>query len=95
MMSKTRGLLRKWFQRHTTLTNRLLHVAGIGSVLASLPLAFIWRRWLLALVLFVGGYLLQIVGHILEGSPVGEWLLLKRLLKPGSDSSRKEDKETP
>jgi hypothetical protein len=46
----------------------------IYVTLLSLPL------FLLALGLFVGGYLVQFLGHALEGTDPGEIILLKRKL---------------
>jgi hypothetical protein len=33
-----------------------------------------------ALLLFFAGYLLQFIGHAIEGNDAGEWVLVKRLL---------------
>jgi uncharacterized membrane protein YGL010W len=46
----------------------------IYVTLLSLPL------FLLALALFVGGYLVQFLGHALEGTDPGEVIVLKRKL---------------
>jgi hypothetical protein len=39
-----------------------------------------WRIFVLALALFVGGYLLQFAGHLLEGTDPGEIIYFKRKL---------------
>jgi hypothetical protein len=41
---------------------------------------FSWSLFLLALGLFVGGYLLQFAGHFLEGTDPGELIYFKRKL---------------
>ncbi len=44
--------------------------------LASLPIIF-----LLSMSLFFGGYLIQFLGHVFEGSEPGELIVLRRLWK--------------
>jgi len=51
-------------------------LAAGGIVLFILnPTAWIW-----ALGAFVGGYMLQFIGHCVEGNDMGEWAGIKRLL---------------
>jgi hypothetical protein len=76
----------RWLQRHPSPVSFILHMIGIpptflGALfvpiyltLLSLPL------FLLALGLFVGGYLLQFLGHFLEGTDPGEIIYFKRKL---------------
>jgi len=90
-----RAFIRKWLGRHTTGGNRVLHILGIAAVVAAPVVVLFGRRWLLALGLFVGGYLLQILGHALEGTPVGEWLLLKRLVSQNSKPAEGKDEDSP
>ncbi|HVF55837.1 MAG TPA: DUF962 domain-containing protein [Pyrinomonadaceae bacterium] len=52
--------------KHRHPLNRLTHNIGIPAILVSLPLFFFNWRW--ALVLFVGGWILQFVGHAIEGN---------------------------
>jgi hypothetical protein len=40
----------------------------------------IQEQWLWALAAFVGGYVLQFVGHGIEGNDAGEVILVKKLL---------------
>ena len=52
--------------KHQHPLNRLMHSIGIPMIVISLPLfAFNWR-W--ALALFVVGWILQFVGHAIEGN---------------------------
>ncbi len=74
--------------KHQHPLNRLSHSIGIPLIVVSLPLvAFSWR-W--ALLLFVVGWILQFVGHAIEGNQpaffrnpiyllVGPWWLLRRV----------------
>jgi hypothetical protein len=78
------GPLRRYSARHRNPWNRALHAAGI-------PLAPVGSAYLLArgrpraaaryLVL---GYALQWLGHRIEGTEVGEWILVKRLMRRAS-----------
>ncbi len=61
----------QWIDRyrrdHTHPVNRATHTLGIPMIVLSLPL-LLWH-WKLALGLFVGGWILQFVGHAFEGKP--------------------------
>ena len=52
--------------KHRHPLNRLSHSFGIPMIVVSLPLFFISWRW--ALGLFVAGWILQFVGHLIEGN---------------------------
>ncbi len=52
--------------KHTHPLNRLTHNIGIPMIVVSLPLFFFSWRW--ALALFVVGWVLQFVGHFIEGN---------------------------
>jgi uncharacterized membrane protein YGL010W len=79
-------LVQHWLERHPNPTSFILHMIGIPPTilgvlfvpiylcLLSLPI------FLLALGLFVGGYLLQFAGHLLEGTDPGEIIYFKRKL---------------
>ena len=72
-------------KRHRYLPNALLHAVGIPLTLAGIYLA--WRGyWLWTIAAVVGGYALQVLGHVLQGTEVGELALIARLL--GSRRSR-------
>ena len=77
--------------------------ATISSVtVTSQTKSCIWRvvhEWLWAAVCFVGGYLLQFIGHAVEGNDAGEVILVKKLLglhyvefgpRPGADEPVKD-----
>ena len=71
-------LLRNWRQRHRHPFNFWIHIAGIPLALFGLGL-LILREWQWGIAGFVVGYLLQYLGHVVEGNDVGEWAALKRL----------------
>ena len=73
--------------KHRHPLNRLSHSIGIPMIVVSLPLFFFNWRW--ALALFAIGWILQFVGHAIEGSQpaflgnpiylfVGPWWLARR-----------------
>jgi hypothetical protein len=76
----------RWLQRHARPTSFILHMIGIpptllGALFVPIYLSLLsWRVFLLALLLFVGGYALQFAGHLLEGTDPGEIIFLKRKL---------------
>lgn len=74
--------------KHQHPMNRLTHSIGIPMIVISLPLFFFNWRW--ALVLFIVGWILQFVGHLVEGNQpaffsnpmyllVGPWWLVRRV----------------
>jgi uncharacterized membrane protein YGL010W len=52
--------------KHRHPLNRLTHSIGIPMIVLSLPLFFFNWRW--ALAMFVVGWILQFVGHWIEGN---------------------------
>lgn len=68
-----------WMLRHQLPVNFWLHMVGIPLAVAGVVLLFLTDWYWGVAGLFVG-YLLQYVGHRLEGNDVGEWAGIKRLL---------------
>lgn len=70
---------RNWLVRHRHPANYWIHLVGIPLALAGVVLLFVtdWYWGVGALAL---GYLLQWVGHRVEGNDVGELIPLKKLL---------------
>ncbi len=60
------GFLETYRAKHQHPTNRLLHSFGIPIIIVSLPLFFWDWRW--GLGLFVVGWILQFIGHAVEGN---------------------------
>ena len=79
-------LVTHWIERHRNPISFLLHVIGIpptilGVLLFSVYVALFSRPvFIVALILFLGGYLLQFAGHALEGTDPGEIIYFKRKL---------------
>ncbi len=76
--------LAHWFERHQHPVSLILHAVGIPMTIASVPLAIVqlrawqWGLWWRPAALLVGGYVLQWVGHLIEGNDMGELILIKR-----------------
>ena len=80
--------LHRWLDRHQTGPNRLLHTLGIPATIVGIVLLFM-QSWLPAVACFLAGYVLQVIGHYLEGSRVGELILLKRIFLPTGGFARR------
>ncbi len=77
-----RGLA-NWLERHQHPFNRGIHLVGIPLALLVAPVLLLvlpWDEWYWAALAFVLGYVLQYVGHRVEGNDLGEWAAVKRLL---------------
>ncbi len=78
--------LSHWLERHQHPASLLLHAIGIPMTIGALLLAGVqlaawrWDLWWRPALLFVGGYALQWLGHLIEGNDMGEIILVKRLL---------------
>lgn len=80
-------MLEGWLSRHRNRTSFILHMIGIPATVAAIPVAIL-QHWLWAAGLFVGGYALQFIGHLIEGNQSGEEMLFRRLF--GRQSSKKQ-----
>jgi hypothetical protein len=74
-----RRILRNWLERHQHPFNFWIHMAGIPIAVAGVVL-FFFVPWYWAASALVFGYLLQYLGHRVEGNDVGEWAAIKRML---------------
>ncbi len=77
-----RRLLRSWLLRHRHPVNFWMHILGIPLAVTGVVLLIAWRLedWYWCAAAIVLGYLLQTIGHYVEGNDLGEWAALKRLL---------------
>jgi hypothetical protein len=71
--------LRNWRERHQHPFNFAIHLIGIPMALSGVVLLF-FIEWYWAAAAFIVGYLLQYLGHTVEGNDLGEWAGIKRLL---------------
>jgi len=68
-----------WRRRHRNATNFWLHMFGIVACFLVAPALVVFRFYWLALAVFVTGYILQFIGHLVEGNRSGEEMLLRRI----------------
>lgn len=71
---------RNWLLRHQNGFNFAIHMIGVPLALLVSPILFFLLPWPWGLGAFLGGYLLQWIGHRVEGNDVGEFIPIKRLL---------------
>ena len=74
------GAIDNWRKRHRSPTNFWLHMLALPACFIAAPAMLILTEWVVAAALFVAGYALQFVGHLVEGNRSGEEILLRRLL---------------
>jgi hypothetical protein len=76
----------RWLERHQHPVSLVLHILGIPLTIAAVVLAVVqvagwrWDLWYRPAVLLAAGYLLQWIGHVIEGNDMGEVILIKKLL---------------
>ena len=72
-MSSIRNFLTVYMSRHAHPADRALHMLGVPlapwGAFVLLALGHYWA----AAGAFIGGYLLQWIGHRIEGSHMGDW----------------------
>jgi hypothetical protein len=66
-----------YFSRHTNNWNRALHVVGVPLAPFLVLYLLVTGQFLRAAAAFAAGYLLQWIGHTIEGNEVGEVILIK------------------
>ena len=58
----------------------VLHLIGVPLTFIGSVILLVWQRPNLAAVAFVGGYIMQFIGHAIEGNDAGELILIKKAL---------------
>lgn len=80
------GWVCRWLQRHQHPASQVLHALGIpllvvAGVLVIIQLAHgAWSLWWRPVALIAVSYLLQWIGHRIEGNTMGELILIMKLL---------------
>lgn len=88
-MKANQSFIESYKEKHQHPLNKLTHNVGIPLIVVSLVVVFF--SWKIALAMFVGGWILQFVGHFIEGNQpaffknpvyliIGPVWLAKRLL---------------
>lgn len=65
--------------RHKHPVNAILHIFGVPMVFYGIYQWFVGGVYL-GWVLFIGGYILQWLGHTAQGNEVGEVILIKKII---------------
>jgi hypothetical protein len=66
-MANLEKYMAQYDHEHTNVWNKVLHGVGIPLILAGIILA-IFTFWRIGLALFVGGWILLLAGHRIEGN---------------------------
>lgn len=86
-------VVENWLERHKHPASFLLHLLGIpltivGVLLTPVYLALLsWPIFLFSLLLFAGGYALQLLGHAIDRTEPGEWAAIKSRILAGRGRS--------
>lgn len=84
-MRKRPAWLLNWLERHQDPRSFWLHMVGIPLTIWAVALAGVqlangqWDLWWRPAGMFTLGYLLQWIGHRLEGNTMGELILIRKL----------------
>lgn len=93
-----RRIAHNYLERHRNRASQCLHLLGIPLSFVVSVVFLIRHEWWWAGAAFLGGYVLQFVGHAIEGNDAGELIVIKKLLGkpyvefgPGSKRSKCDD----
>jgi putative flippase GtrA len=77
-------IVERYMTRHAARSNQVLHLVGVPATLAGVGL-LLAGMYSTALILIASGFFVQYIGHRIEGSPMGELQLIRRLLPRHSE----------
>lgn len=81
MLRAVRAFISDFLSRHRNNIDRILHVIGIPLALFGIFQLFT-GEWLIGGICLFLSYLLQWIGHTyFEKNEVGEWILIKKIIK--------------
>jgi len=72
--------VKNYIERHQNRANQVFHLFGVPITFVLSVHFLIHHQWLWAAAAFVGGYILQFIGHAIEGNDAGEVVLIKKLM---------------
>lgn len=76
-----RRAIGNWRERHQHPFSFWIHMIGIPMTVVGIGLLIAYpAQWYWGVGAFVLGYVLQFIGHLVEGNDMGEWAGIKRLL---------------
>ncbi len=92
--------LSNYIERHQNRANQLLHLIGVPLTFVVSIVLLVMHQSANAAAAFVAGYVLQFIGHAIEGNDAGEVILIKRLFgkpyqefRPGYVPSNRDDSQ--
>lgn len=71
---------KNYIERHQNGWNLLLHLVGVPLTFVVSVVFLVQHQWLWAGAAFIGGYVLQFLGHAIEGNDAGEVIVVKKML---------------
>ena len=69
-----------YIERHQHPLNQLLHLVGVPLTFVVSVVYLVREEYAIAAGCFVGGYVLQFIGHAIEGNDAGETIVVKKML---------------
>lgn len=75
-----RRFVTNYIARHQNRANQVLHIIGVPLTFVVSTVYLFQQEWWIALGCFIGGYILQFIGHAIEGNDAGETIVVKKLL---------------
>lgn len=72
--------LTNYIARHQNRANQVFHLIGVPLTFVVPVILLVEQRPNLAAAAFAGGYILQFIGHAIEGNDAGELILIKKAL---------------
>lgn len=69
-----------YIERHQHPVNQLLHLVGVPLSFVVSVVYLVREEYGIAAGCFVGGYVLQFIGHAIEGNDAGETIVVKKML---------------
>ena len=79
--------LTKWLERHKHPIDIILHIIGIPMTFIA-GMIVIKGYILYGILCFILGYVLQYIGHIIEGSEMGELMIIQKLFSKKDKSGK-------
>ncbi len=72
--------IKNYIERHQHPASQVLHLIGVPLTFIVSVFCLAYHQGWWALGAFVGGYVLQFLGHAIEGNDAGETILVKKAL---------------
>ncbi|MCD6459295.1 DUF962 domain-containing protein [bacterium] len=83
--------IKTWLYRHKYPVDIVLHIIGIPMTFAA-GIIVIKGYYLYGILCFIFGYVFQYIGHVIEGSEMGELMIIQNIFKKKSDKDKKNNR---